>query len=158
MISFVDDQRDIYGVGSICNVLPIAPSIHYAQLAVRADSTKASPRCQRDLELKPKIQKFWDDNWKVYGVLKASRQLRREGVDVARCTVARLMANMGLRGVVRGRAVKTTFPDSSTPCLLNAMSARQGEPPVPRICAKTCFGCLILPMSRLGKNLPMLPS
>ena len=116
MISFVDDQRTVYGVESICRVLPIAPSTYYARLAVRADPAKASPRCQRDLDLKPKIQKVWDDNWKVYGVRKAWRQLRREGVDVARCTVARLMADMGLRGIVRGKIIKTTFSDASVPC------------------------------------------
>ena len=116
MISFIDDQRTLYGVESICRVLPIAPSTYYARLAVRADPAKASPRCQRDLDLKPKIQKVWDDNWKVYGVRKAWRQLRREGVDVARCTVARLMADMGLRGIVRGKIIKTTFSDASVPC------------------------------------------
>ena len=116
MIRFIDDQRTVYGVESICRVLPIAPSTYYARLAVRADPAKASPRCQRDLDLKPKIQKVWDDNWKVYGVRKAWRQLRREGVDVARCTVARLMAGMGLRGIVRGKTIKTTFSDASVPC------------------------------------------
>ena len=116
MISFIDDQRTVYGVESICRVLPIAPSTYYARLAVRADPAKASPRCQRDLDLKPKIQKVWDDNWKVYGVRKAWRQLRREGVDVTRCTVARLMASMGLRGIVRGKIIKTTFCDASVPC------------------------------------------
>lgn len=132
MISFVDDQRGIYGVESICNVLPIAPSTYYAQLAVRADPTKASPRCQRDLELKSKIQKVWDNNWKVYGVRKAWRQLRREGVDVARCTVARLMANMGLRGIVRGKAVKTTIVDPSAPCPRDKVN-RQFRAPAPNM-------------------------
>ena len=116
MISFVDDHRSVYGVELICRILQIAPSTYYARLAVRADPAKASPRCQRDLDLKPKIQKVWDDNWKVYGVRKAWRQLRREGVDVARCTVARLMAGMGLRGIVRGKIIKTTFSDASVPC------------------------------------------
>ena len=116
MISFIDDQRTVYGVELICRVLPIAPSTYYHQLACRADPTKLSPRCQRDISLKPKIQKVWDDNWKVYGVRKTWRQLRREGVDVARCTVARLMAGMGLRGIVRGKSLKTTFSDISMPC------------------------------------------
>ena len=116
MISFIDDQRTVYGVESICRVLPIAPSTYYHQLACRADLTKLSPRCQRDVSLKPKIQKVWDDNWKVYGVRKTWRQLRREGVDVARCTVARLMAGMGLRGITRGKGIKTTFSDTSVPC------------------------------------------
>jgi putative transposase len=116
MITFVDKHRASYGVESICRVLPIAPSTYYHQLACRADPTKLSPRCQRDVSLKPKIQKVWDDNWKVYGVRKTWRQLRREGVDVARCTVARLMADMGLRGVVRGRSLKATISDTSVSC------------------------------------------
>jgi putative transposase len=116
MIGFIDDQRTVYGVESICRVLPITPSTYYAHLAVRADPAKASPRCQRDSELKPKIQQVWDDNWKVYGVRKTWRQLCREGVDVARCTVARLMSNMGLRGIVREKNLKTTFSDTSVPC------------------------------------------
>jgi len=116
MITFVDKHRANYGVESICRVLPIAPSTYYHQLACRADPTKLSPRCQRDVSLKPKIQKVWDDNWKVYGVRKTWRQLHREGVDVARCTVARLMADLGLRGIVRGKTTKTTFPDTSMAC------------------------------------------
>ena len=96
---------------------------------MRADPSKASARQQRDAALRPKIQKAWDDNWKVYGVRKAWRQLCREGEVAARCTVARLMAEMGLtvnasilltanrlRGIVRGKAMKTTMPDTSVPC------------------------------------------
>ena len=73
MITFIDDQRADYGVEPICKVLPITPSTYYARLAVRSDPTKASVRCQRDIDLKPKVQKIWDDNWKVYGVRKAWR-------------------------------------------------------------------------------------
>jgi transposase InsO family protein len=83
---------------------------------VRADPSKASARQQRDAVLRPKIQKVWDDNWEVYGVRKAWRQLCREDEAVARCTVARLMKGMGLRGIVRGKAMKTTIPDTSVPC------------------------------------------
>ena len=132
MISFIDDQRIVYGVESICRVLPIAPSTYYHQLACRADPTKLSPRCQRDVSLKPKIQKVWDDNWKVYGVRKTWRQLRREGVDVARCTVARLMADMGLRGVIRGKSLKTTISDTSVPCPRDKVN-RQFRAPAPNI-------------------------
>lgn len=116
MIGFIDDHRVAHGVESICRVLPIAPSTYYACLAVRADPAKASARQQRDAALRPKIQKVWDDNWKVYGVRKAWRQLCREGEATARCTVARLMKGMGLRGIVRGKAMKTTIPDMSVPC------------------------------------------
>jgi putative transposase len=132
MINFIDDQRTVYGVESICRVLPIAPSTYYHQLACRADPTKLSPRCQRDVNLRPKIQKVWDDNWKVYGVRKTWRQLRREGVDVARCTVARLMAGMGLRGAIRGRGIKTTFSDTSVPCPRDKVN-RQFRAPAPDI-------------------------
>ena len=89
---------------------------YYARLAVRADPSKASARQQRDAVLRPKIKKVWNDNWQVYGVRKTWRQLGREGEAAARCTVARLMAGMGLRGIVRGKAVKTTIPDTSVPC------------------------------------------
>ena len=129
MIGFIDDHRVVHGVESICRVLPIAPSTYYACLAVRADPSKASARQQRDAALRPKIQTVWDDNWKVYGVRKAWRKLCREGEAAARCTVARLMAEMGLtvnasilltanrlRGIVRGKAMKTTMPDTSVPC------------------------------------------
>jgi putative transposase len=132
MITFVDKHRANYGVESICRVLPIAPSTYYHQLACRADPTKLSPRCQRDVSLKPKIQKVWDDNWKVYGVRKTWRQLRREGVDVARCTVARLMADMGLRGVIRGNSLKTTISDTSVPCPRDKVN-RQFRAPAPDI-------------------------
>jgi putative transposase len=89
---------------------------YYARLAVRADPSKASARQQRDAVLRPKIKKVWNDNWQVYGVRKTWRQLCREGEPAARCTVARLMAGMGLRGIVRAKAVKTTIPDTSVPC------------------------------------------
>ena len=132
MISFVDDHRSVYGVELICRILQIAPSTYYHQLACRADPTKASARQQRDAVFRPKIQKVWNDNWKVYGVRKAWRQLKREGVDIARCTVARLMAEMGLRGAVRGKVVKTTVPDTSVPCPRDKVN-RQFRAPVPNM-------------------------
>ena len=92
MISYIDNHCHVYGVEPICRVLPIAPSTYYAHLSWRADPAKASPRQQRDATLRPQIRRVWDDNWQVYGVRKAWRQLTREGVDVARCTIARLMA------------------------------------------------------------------
>ena len=132
MISFVDDHRSVYGVELICRILQIAPSTYYHQLACRADPTKASARQQRDAVFRPKIQKVWNDNWKVYGVRKAWRQLKREGVDIARCTVARLIAEMGLRGAVRGKVVKTTVPDTSVPCPRDKVN-RQFRAPVPNM-------------------------
>jgi len=132
MISFIDDHRAAHGVESICKVLQIAPSSYYARLTVRADPTRASNRRRSDAALRPKIQKVWDDNWRVYGVRKAWRQLRREGEDVARCTVARLMTSMGLRGAVRGKAVKTTIPDTSVPCPRDKVN-RQFRAPAPNM-------------------------
>ena len=132
MIGFIDDHRVVHGVSAICRVLPIAPSTYYGCLAVRADASKASARRQRDAILRPKIQKVWDDNWRVYGVRKAWRQLCREGEATARCTVARLMASMGLRGIVRGKAMKTTPPDTSAPCPRDKVN-RQFRAPAPNI-------------------------
>ena len=132
MISFIDDHRAAHGVESICKVLQIAPSGYYARRAVRADPAKASDRHQADAALRLKIQKVWDDNWRVYGVRKAWRQLRREGEDVARCSVARLMTSMGLRGAVRGKAVKTTILDTSVPCPRDKVN-RQFRAPAPNM-------------------------
>ena len=108
MIAFIEDQRVVYGVESICRVLPIAPSTFYHQLACRSDPSKASVRHQRDTELCPEIKRVWDENYQVYGVRKAWHQLKREGFTLARCTVERLMKQIGIRGAVRGKVVKTT--------------------------------------------------
>jgi transposase InsO family protein len=111
MVTYIDDHKDRFGVEPICAVLPIAPSTYYANKTQRRDPDRRSARAKRDAELKPEIQRVWDDNFRVYGVRKVWRQLKREGFEVARCTVARLMRELGLRGVVRGRKVKTTVPD-----------------------------------------------
>lgn len=116
MIAFIDDHREAYGVEPICRVLPIAPSTYHAHAARNADPSKLSDRSKRDAELRPEVQRVWDENFQVYGVRKVWRQLNREGNVVARCTVARLMADMGLAGAVRGKAVKTTKSDPTTPC------------------------------------------
>lgn len=116
MIGFIGDQRAVYGVESICRVLPIAPPTYYHRLACQADPAKASARHQRDAELRPEIKRVWDENYQVYGVRKAWHQLKREGFALARCTVVRLMKQIGIRGAVRGKVVKTTVPDTSAPC------------------------------------------
>lgn len=110
MVAFIEDHREDYGVEPICKVLPIAPSTYYSHKAREADPALHSARAQRDEQLRVEIQRVWDANFKVYGVRKVWRQLRREGFAVARCTVARLMREMGLRGAVRGRRLKTTVP------------------------------------------------
>ena len=108
MVTFIDEHRAEYGVEPICQVLPIAPSTYYTRKAIEADGTKASARAQRDAWLRPQIQRVWMQNFQVYGAEKVCKQLNREGIRVARCTVARLMREMGLRGVVRGRTFKIT--------------------------------------------------
>ncbi len=110
MILFIDDHRETYGVEPICNVLPIAPSTYYAAKAREADPALCSAREQSDDALCPEIQRVWDENRSVYGAKKVWKQLKREGFVVARCTVVRLMRQMGLRGVTRGRRVRTTIP------------------------------------------------
>jgi transposase InsO family protein len=111
MVSFIDEHRDAYGVEPICKQLPIAPSVYYAWKARERDASLRSARSVRDAELRPEIERVWKENFSAYGAYKVWRQLGREGVDVARCTVERLMRAMGLRGVVRGRKAKTTIPD-----------------------------------------------
>jgi len=113
---FIDGHRSEYGVEPICKVLPIAPSTYRAHAARLADPSKCSDRTKRDAELRPEIRRVWDENFKVYGVRKVWHQMNREGIAVARCTVARLMADMGLSGAVRGKPVKTTISDPSAPC------------------------------------------
>jgi putative transposase len=116
MITFIDDHRAMYGVEPICRVLPIAPSTYYTHVARRADPSLLPPRLRRDRILKERIRRVWEANFAVYGVRKVWRQLLREGIAVARCTVERLMKAMGLQGVLRGKTVRTTVSDRSTPC------------------------------------------
>ena len=111
MVSFIDEQRELYGVEPICAVLPIAPSVYYEQKARQADPERLPPRVLRDAHLRSEIRRVWEANFQVYGARKVWRQLNREGVAVARCTVERLMRQMGLQGVVRGRKFKTTIAD-----------------------------------------------
>jgi len=115
MVRFIDENRHEYGVEPICAQVPIAPSTYYEHKARQEDPTRLPARAQRDAWLVDQIRRVWEDNFQLYGVRKVWRQLRREGVTVARCTVARLMRQMGLQGAVRGRRFKTTIPDASSP-------------------------------------------
>jgi putative transposase len=108
MVAFIDDHREAYGVELICSVLPIAPSTYYEQKARQIDPLRLPERLVRDLELREEIERVWKENRSVYGARKVWLQMKREGLDVARCTVERLMRKMGLHGVVRGRPYKTT--------------------------------------------------
>lgn len=113
MIAFIDAHRDAYGVESICEQLPIAPSTYYEHKARERDPTRVPPRVRRDGELKVDIQRVWRENFEVYGVRKVWRQLNRENIAAARCTVERLMRALGLQGAVRGRKCRTTIADDS---------------------------------------------
>jgi len=109
MVDFIDQHRGEYGVEPICEVLPIAPATYYAHRARRSDPELRPARAKRDEELCREIKRVWAEAFGgVYGAQKVWRQLLREGFDVARCTVERLMRQMGLRGAVRGRAFKIT--------------------------------------------------
>lgn len=113
MVSFIDDHRVTYGVEPICAVVPIAPSTYYKHKARHRDPERLPVRAKRDATLRAAIRRVWEANFRVYGARKVHRQLVREGIAVARCTVERLMKAMGLEGAVRGRKFKTTVPDTS---------------------------------------------
>ena len=126
-------HRDGHGVEPICRVLPIAPSTYHAHVARRADPETAPPRVKRDVVLSVEIRRVFDENFQVYGVRKVWRQLLREGHDVARCTVARLMKKDGLcKGSIRGGRVRTTVSDRATPCPLDHVN-RQFRAPRPNV-------------------------
>ncbi len=116
MYAFVDERREKFGVEPICKVLQVAPSAYRRHAARRRDPLLRSCRAQRDAELMPKIEQVWQANFLVYGADKVWKQMNREGVTVARCTVERLMRRLGLRGAVRGKVVRTTVSDSGAPC------------------------------------------
>jgi putative transposase len=130
MIAFIDNHRGAYGVEPICKVLPIAPSTYHARAARRADPARLPPRARRDLVLAAEIRRVFEANFHVYGVRKIWRQLGREGVCAARCTVVRLMRQMGLQGAVRGREVRTTVSNPAAPCPLDRVN-RQFRAPRP---------------------------
>jgi len=130
MIAFIDDHREVYGVEPICKVLPIAPSTYHEHAAKRRDPTRQSERARRDEMLKGEVQRVFAENFRVYGARKVWRQLGREGIAVARCTVARLMRAMGLQGAVRGKPVHTTRSDKAVPCPLDRVN-RHFQAPQP---------------------------
>lgn len=116
MIAFIDDHRCVHGVGPICRVLGIAPSTFYSFKAGERDPALASDRAKQDRLDMAAIKEAFDDSRGRYGARKVWHQLRREGREIARCTVERLMKTMGLQGVVRGKKVVTTNPDTAQPC------------------------------------------
>jgi len=116
MVRFIDENRDEYGVEPICEVLPIAPSVYYEEKRRQAEPSRRPKRFHRDLELRPEILRVHSENFGVYGVRKVWRQLKREGTEVARCTIERLMRDLGLEGARCGKRIKTTVPAESAVC------------------------------------------
>jgi putative transposase len=121
-VRFIDEQKSVFGVEPICRVLsahgaPIAPSTYYAAI-----SGPPSARAVRDVQLKTEITQVWKDNREVYGADKVWLELNRQGITVARCTTERLMRELGLQGVRRGRRIRTTRP------------GRDGQPSGPATC------------------------
>ena len=111
MVQFIDAHRAEYGVEPICAQLPIAPAVYYEHKARQQDPERLPPRTRRDQVLGGEIQRVYDANFRVYGARKVWRQLAREGIEAARCTVERLMRSLGLAGAVRGKRCRTTIPD-----------------------------------------------
>ena len=132
MIGFIEDQRKAYGVEPICRVLPIAPSTYHEHAAQRRDPSRLSERAKQDEVLKIEVKRVFDSNFGVYGVRKVWWQLQREGLQVARCTVERLMRKMGLKGVIRGKPVRTTISDRAAVCPLDRVH-RQFHAPAPNL-------------------------
>jgi putative transposase len=122
VIEFIDRHRDRFGVEPICKALQVAPSGYRREAARRRDPARCPPRRQRDAALLPEIERVWRGNLQVYGADKVWKQLRREGIPVARCTVERLMRAQGWRGVIRGKTVRTTVPDAKAPCPLDRVN------------------------------------
>jgi putative transposase len=150
MIAFIDAHRGDYGVEPICRVLPIAPSTYHDHAVKQRDPSRLPPRAQRDRALKPEILRVHAENFGVYGVRKVWRQMRREGFEIARCTVERLMRELGLQGVIRGKPVRTTVSDKAAPC--------PGEPFSSTRRRRTGCGSPISLMSRPGPALSTWPS
>jgi putative transposase len=113
MVSFIDEHREAYGVEPICEQLPIAPSVYYEHKRRQAEPERVPARVRRDAEVVTEIVRVHEANFRVYGARKVWLQLKREGIDVARCTVERLMRVQGLEGARRGRRCRTTVPDTA---------------------------------------------
>ena len=116
MKAFVDEHRGAYGVEPICKVMQIAPSTYWLHAQRQTKPELRPERSKRDDVLANEVRRVWQNNLQVYGVRKVWRQLHREGLEVARCTVARLMRRLGLKGAVRGRKLRTTMPDPAAAC------------------------------------------
>lgn len=152
MISFIDEHRSVFGVEPICRLLPIAPSTYYENVAKRLDVDRLSVRARSDIALKIEIRRVFEANFRVYGVRNVWRQLKREGFDIARCTVARLMRSMGLQGIIRGKPIRTTIPDKTAPSPLDRVNRQF------KALRRTGSGFRILPTSQPGRASSTWPS
>jgi transposase InsO family protein len=130
MIAFIDAHREVHGVEPICKVLPIAPSTYHEHAARCADPERLSARAKHDIPLRAEIRRVWNENFQVYGVRKVWRQLGREGIRLARCATARLMAEMELSGAIRGKPVRTTISNPAVRCPRDHVN-RQFHAPCP---------------------------
>jgi transposase InsO family protein len=119
---FIDQHRNTFGVEPICKVLQIAPSCYRRHAAQQRNPQLRCARAKRDDELVTHIQRVWQTNMRVYGADKVWHQMNREGLPVARCTVERLMKQLGLQGARRGKVVRTTIPDKATICPLDRVN------------------------------------
>jgi putative transposase len=117
--AYIEQHRDSYGVEPICKVLQVAPSAYRRHAACQREPELRSARAKRDERLMPHIERVWQANFQVYGADKVWKQMNREHIVVARCTVERLMGRLGLHGVRRGKRVRTTVPDASLSCPLD---------------------------------------
>ncbi len=121
---FVKKYRNQYGVEPICKVLQIAPSAVWARLRVERNPALASDRTKMDVCRKVHIERVWKENYQAYGARKIWHELMREGHIIARCTVERLMRELSIQGVVRGKKVKTTHSDPAQPCPLDKVNRK----------------------------------
>lgn len=128
MIAFIEEHPDAVWIEPICEHLPIAPYTFYDHITKRADPDLPSARAKRDMALRPEIERVWEQNYEVEGFRKVWRQMCREGFDIARCTLARLMKDLGLEGIVRGKKHRTTIPDKSQPCTLDKVNRQLNAP------------------------------
>ena len=132
MRALIDQHRGTFGVEPICRVLPIAPSGYRRHAAPQRHPARRSARAPRNAALRHHLQRVWDAHLQVYGADKVWRPLHREGIPVARGTVERLMRRLGLRGVRRGKVVRTTVPNPPTPCPQDRVNRHfQAERPNP---------------------------
>ena len=122
MRAFIDQHRHTHGIEPICNTLQIAPSGYRRYVARQRDTARLSKRAKRDATLVLHIERVWQANLRVYGADKVWMQMRREGIAVARCTVERLMRRLGLRGVIRGKVVRTTISNRKAACPLDRVN------------------------------------